>query len=221
MNKLRPEAEKLRDQGYSYPMIAKELGIARSTLSNWFKDRPFIPNKEAVERIKYGPIKSGARRHNIKVENIVRLKELGIQEIGDLSRRDLWMLGLGIYIGEGAKSTESVGIANSDPAVIAISIRWLKEICGLTAENFAIRLHLYPDNNLQESHLFWRRVTRLPESCFRTPYIDTRQNKRTSNRRKLPYGTADLRAIANGDSSKGAALFRRINGWMIGALKEV
>lgn len=221
MNKLRIQAEKLRESGYSYNMIKEKLGVSPSTQSYWFKDKPFTPNREVIERIKFGPIENGRRRHNERVKQINELREVGIKEIGRLNKRDLWMLGLGLYIGEGAKTTEMLRISNSDPSVIRISILWLKEICNLTNDNLSIRLHLYPDNDLSDSIKYWSNVTKLPLANFRKTHIDKRTNKINSRRGKLPYGTAHISVICKGDPSKGVKLYRRINGWMTGSLQEV
>ena len=221
MNSLRTEAEQLRDKGYSYNMIKQELGVPVSTMSYWFKDRPFTPNKKVIERIKYGPIKSGAVRHNLKVKEIERLRKIGAQEVGRLSDRDLWMLGIGLYIGEGSKTIESIRIINSDPAVIAIGIRWLKTVCLLSNENITIRLHLYPDNDEGHAIKFWQTVTELPLKNFRKTSTDVRTDKKASNRRKLPHGTAHISVVSNGDPNKGVKLFRRIDGWIFGVLNQV
>jgi len=221
MNGLRTQAEELRSLGYSYNMIREKLGVSVSTQSYWFKDKPFVPNKEVINRIKFGPIENGKRRHNERVNEINQLKELGMKEVGRLSKRDLWMLGLGLYIGEGAKTTEMLRISNSDPAVIKVSIRWLKEICNLTDDNLSLRLHLYPDNNLDTSMKYWQNITNLPASNFRKTHIDRRVNKIKSRRGKLPYGTVHISVISRGDPSKGVKLYRRINGWMSGGLKQI
>jgi len=221
MNSLRSKAEKLRDQGYSYNMITKALGVPISTMSYWFRDRPFIPNKEVIERIKYGPMKSGAARHNARVKEVQSLRERGISEVGKLSHRDLWMLGIGLYIGEGAKSIESVRIMNSDPRVISISIRWFKEVCGLTEENIVICMHLYPDSNVGDCMSYWQKITGLPASNFRKTQIDRRLNKRRAAEGKLPYGTVQLRIVTGGDPANGVILFRLIMGWIDGAMSQV
>lgn len=221
MNTLRTEAEKLRDGGYSYRMINDALGVPISTMSYWFRDRPFKPNRKVLNRIKYGPIKSGAKRHNQKVKDIERFKRIGSNELGKLSDRDLWMLGIGLYIGEGSKTIESIRIINSDPAVILVGIKWLKKACGLTDQNITIRLHLYPDNDEEKAKSFWQEVTGLPLKNFRKTSIDRRDNKKLSNRRKLPHGTAHISVVSHGDPRKGVMLFRRMNGWIYGALNQV
>ena len=148
-----------------------------------------------------------------------KLKSLGMAEVGTLSKRDLWMLGLGLYIGEGAKTIEAIRISNSDPAVITIAMRWLRECCSLSDENFSIRLHLYPDNDADDSTGYWQAVTGLPRERFMKIYTDHRENKKRSNRGRLPYGTAHLSVVCRGDSAKGVRLYRKLQGWMAGVLQ--
>lgn len=217
-NSPRELATELRNSGYSYNMISNRLGIAKSTLSNWFKDRPFTANIEVLKRIQYGPIKSGQLRHNRKVEEINKFKDLGMLELGGLSKRDLWLLGLGLYIGEGSKSHETIRIINSDPEVIRLAIRWFKECCNLNDENITIAIHLYPDNHIGESLQFWRKVTGLTLKNFRKTQIDQRKDKLKIKKTKLPYGTAHLMIISNGNPKNGVQLYRRINGWISQAL---
>lgn len=221
MNELRAKAEKMRDAGYSYRMISEALGVAKSTMNYWFKDRPFTPNDEVLKRIKAGPLKSGIIKHQKRLEETSSLKAAGIAEVGELSKRDLWMLGLGLYIGEGAKTIEAIRISNSDPAVLTVAIKWLRECCGLSDENFSIRLHLYPDNNVEDSILYWQAVTRLPRERFLKVHIDRRESKKQSNRGKLPYGTAHLSVVSRGDPNKGVRLYRKLCGWMAGALGQI
>lgn len=221
MHKLREEAEKMRAEGYSYNMIKDRLGISLGTMSYWFKDKPFSPNKEVIDRIKGGPGKEGVRRHNRRVKEIADLRALGIAELGELSQRDLWILGIGLYIGEGSKTTEAIRIVNSDPTVIRLAIKWFREGCGLADENLTVSLHLYPDNDIEKSKAYWQQVTQLPRDNFRWVSIDKRDNKRANAKGKLPYGTAHITVRANGNPENGVKLFRRINGWMTGALNQV
>lgn len=221
MHKLRPEAEKLREEGYSYKLIEEKLGISRATMSYWFKDKPFTPNEEVISRMRNGPAKVGIMRHNARIKEIEKQTDLGKKEIGRLSKRDLLLLGVGLYIGEGAKSSEIIRVSNSNPRVIKLAVLWLTESCGLSKENLTLRLHLYPDNDQTEAIEYWQGVTGLPEECLRKPTIDTRTNKQKAKVRKLPYGTAHITVVSNGDPEKGRKLFRKINGWMEGALNQV
>ena len=221
INLLKEKAIQLRDNGYSYSMINKDLSIAKSTLSNWFKERPFKPNLEVLKRIQYGPIKSAEKSHNKKVLEIEKLNKLGILEIGRLNKRELWILGLGLYIGEGTKTYENIRIINSDPAVIRLAIRWFKEICGTGNDNITVTLHIYPDNNIEECIKFWMKITGLPLKNFRKPQIDIRKDKSSIRKRKLLFGTAHINIICKGNSDYGVRLHRRIMGWISGVFLQV
>ena len=219
-NYFKDEAVKLRDRGYSYNMINRNLNIAKSTLSNWFKNRPFKPNKDVLERIQYGPIKSAQKSHNKKVLEIKELNRLGAKEIGKLNKRDLWILGVGLYIGEGTKTYENVRIINSDPNVIRLGLRWFREICNLRNTNITVTLHLYPDNNIKKSIKFWKKVTNLPLKNFRKIQIDARKNKSFLKSKKLPFGTAHINIICKGNPNYGVRLHRKIMGWISGVFSQ-
>jgi transcriptional regulator with XRE-family HTH domain len=221
MRKDRYLAEELRQQGYSYNLISEKLGISKSTLSNWLKDIPFLPNEEVLERVKSGPLKAGQIRHEQRLLGISNGLKSGLEQLGDISRRDLWMLGIGLYVGEGAKTIDSIRISNSDPLVIKVFIRWLKEICGLTNDNLTMRVHIYPDNDEKIVLKYWKEVTGLPYSNFRKTIVDKRQNKSTNFRSKLNYGTAHLSVVSKGDKEKGVVLYRKIQGWVTGAMNLV
>jgi hypothetical protein len=220
-NRQKEKAFELRKNGFSYNMITSELSVAKSTLSAWFKNEPFSPNKEVLKRIQYGPMKSAEKRHNKKVLEIETLKQKGKEEIGNLSKRDLWFLGLGLYIGEGSKTYETVRIINSDPTVIKLALKWFREVCNLDEENITIAIHLYPDNNKQKCLKFWSKTTDLPLKNFRKTQIDTRENKSNLKKRKLPYGTAHITIVSKGVAEKGVKLHRKISGWMYGALSQM
>ncbi|MCX6813477.1 MAG: helix-turn-helix domain containing protein, partial [Candidatus Azambacteria bacterium] len=127
MNPLKQNAIKLRKAGYSYSMISKELNVAKSTLSNWLTNIPFKPNKEVLKRVGKAKLKSALYKQKIKFENITRMKNEAAREVGEVSLRDLFMLGIGLYLGEGSKSHEEVRIASADPTIIKLGIKWLTE----------------------------------------------------------------------------------------------
>ena len=221
MNKRKEEAFFLRKKGYSYNMITDRLGISKSTLSYWFKEIPFIPNKQVIERIKRGPFKSGQIRHNQRVADIAKIKKLAKKELGMITRRDLWMLGLGLYIGEGSKAYETAQIINSDPAIIRLAIKWFNDICGIKDDHITIAMHLYPDNDKKECGNYWKKITGLSTKQFRKTIVDRRINKSSNKKRKLPFGTVRLSIISNGNSNFGVKLHRRIMGWIEGSLIQV
>ena len=196
-------------------MISERLGIAKSTLSNWLANIPFTPNQEVITRVGEAKLKSALYKQKLKFDDISKMRRVAAVDVGALSKRDIFMLGIGIYLGEGSKSLEEVKISNSNPAVLKLAIRWLMESTNLDISHFRITLHAYPDNDIANCIKFWSNQTGIPMSQFTKTIIDTRQNKSTLNKKKTPYGTAHLYIRSGGTLFPGVkSLHRKIMGWI-------
>ena len=218
---LKEKALVLRKSGWSYNIISQRLGISKSTLCNWLKDVPYKPNEEVAQRIKNGPVKSAIKRHNQKIEAIKHAKKIAASEVGQITERDLFMLGVGLYIGEGSKVYETVRIINSEPEVIKLAMNWFRVACGLKTDNFSIAIHLYPDTPKKEALKFWSSLTGIPIKQFGKTQIDTRDNKSRKKRRQLAHGTAHITIRCNGEKNKGVFLHRKIMGWIEEIYKQM
>ncbi len=211
---VKQKALGLRKEGYSYSYISKLTQIPKSTLSEWLTNIDYSPNKYTLDTIGKARTASGLKKHLIKVKSLDSAKIRAEKDIGKLSKRDLFMLGLGVYIGEGTKSFDSTRITNADPKIIKFSIRWLKEICGLETKNLRIRIHLYPDNDEEKCVNFWSKETGIPISQFLKSIVDRRNNKKVNKRGKLPFGTAHLSLVGFRDKRFGVNLHRLILAWI-------
>lgn len=206
---LKDKAIQLRGEGFSYNYIRSQVNVSKSTLSAWLKEIPFTPNNDFVTRVNKTHADIKDLRKKLKVESEREAEKLAFQDIGTMSERDLYMLGLGIYMGEGSKSV-GLRIVNSDPDIIRTGINWFKKIYGLGDENFKIRIHLYPDCNQEESIQFWSKVTGLSLSQFYPVTVDKRTEKRLRNSRKLLFGTAHVTILSCKRREFGVLLMRRI-----------
>ena len=217
---IHQEAIYYRKKGYSYNMISQKLGLAKSTLSDWLNEIPFTLNKEVIARIGEAKIKSARFKNEQKLKNIKEMRALAIKELGKLSKRDLWLLGLGLYWGEGEKSNESVGLMNSNSEIIKTMIEWFKMVCGANTENFTGTIHGYPDTDIKKETSYWSKVTGIPKNQFKKPQIDKRTNKLKIKKGKLPHGTLKLRIKSNGKKELGRSLHRKITGWIETSYKQ-
>ena len=130
-----------------------------------------------------------------------------------MSSRDLFMLGLGLHIGEGMKSARSTRFVNSNPAIMRLIIRWFIEALGLKKKNIKMRLRLYPDSDEVARITFWSSMTGISPKHFYKSVIDRRTNKRAIKVGKLPYGTAHLSVNSLGEKRFGVFLARKIMAW--------
>lgn len=215
----KSQAIKLRQEGHSYSYIQNEVGISKGTLNSWLSIIPYRPNKETIERIGKARAASALEKHQTKLDSLSVAYEQAIKDVGELSKRDIFMLGIALYIGEGSKTHDIIRVINSDPKIIRFAVKWFTEVCSLTKDNFRIRLHLYPDNNIKESLKFWSKETTIPISQFQKIQVDLRTDKKKTNKGKLPHGTAHLSVKSNGRRELGVFLARRIAGWIDVVLK--
>ncbi len=206
----KEEAIKLRKEGYAYSYISQKLSIAKSTLSIWLSGVSFIPNDWTKEMISQGQKKSIDYKRVDKARSINNALGYALEKVGNLSERDIFILGIGIYIGEGSKTGNMIRIVNSDPRIIQFAMKWFKTCFGLTNSNFKIRIHMYPDNNAKDVLDFWMKHLKLNKKHFHIPYTDIRLDKKPKKRNVLPFGTAHLSVVSNGDKNLGVLLQRKI-----------
>jgi hypothetical protein len=210
----REQAMELRQKGWSYNVIHDRLNISKSTLSHWLRDVPFTPNSTVLKRIQTGPARAGILNHQKRIDTTKETKKVALQEVGDISKRDLFMIGIGLYIGEGSKQYEDIRITNSDPRVIQLAMRWFRTICEVPEKNFFAVIHVYPDTSERTALTFWSKLTGIPFSQFGKAQIDLRPNKSQKKPRLLPYGTISIRVRACSSPKFGVLLHRRIIGWI-------
>lgn len=213
LHNSKEEAIRLRKGGYSYTYISEKTRASKSTLSNWLGRIPYRPNKETITMIGKARAASGLAKNRIKLESISLAQKDAKKDIGKLSNRDLFMAGLGLYIGEGSKSHNIVRITNSNHKIILFAIRWFNETLNVPLENFSLRIHMYPDSNEKEVHKFWARATGLSPGQFRKSQVDYREGKKISKKGQLPYGTAHLSVRSCGQKELGVFLARKIEAW--------
>lgn len=181
----------LRKKGQSYSQIKKELKVSKSTLSIWLKDYPLSKqrikelrdcNEQRIERY----------RETMRAKKEKRLSKFFCEQkklIFPLNKREIFIAGLFLYWGEGAKSrVASLCLANTDPSVINFFINWLK-ILGVQKENLRVHLHLYNDMKINQEIAFWSKITGLTTSQFNKPYIKKSLMKNINHKGAFGHGT--------------------------------
>jgi hypothetical protein len=211
--KPKEQALKLRTLGYSYSYIKEATGLSKSTLSYHLALVPYTPNKKTIATIGIARATAGLTKARQKKKSFTDAKKDALTDIGHLSQRDLFMLGLGVYIGEGSKTQDIIRVVNSDYRVLNLFMRWLCSL-GYSQKNFAIRIHLYPDSNITKAESYWALKTGLPQDQFQTACIDKRAYKDRKRSGIHIHGTAHITVRSNGDKRHGVTFSRRIGAWM-------
>lgn len=215
----RQHAFRLRRDGYSYSYIASQTGLSKSTLSDWLADVPYHPNEHTRLAIGRARAASGEKKTQIKQQSLLKARQEAENDINTLSKRDLFMFGIGLYLGEGSKTANVVRVVNSEVDVIRLAIAWFMSL-GVLKNQFGVTLHLYPDSNVKKCLQFWSEATTIPLGQFAKPQIDRRRNKKSNKAGKLPYGTAHLSVKSGGRKEFGVFFSRKILGWVDSAIKK-
>ena len=192
----RIKAIVLRKEGVSIKEIAKKLKVAKSSISLWVRDVILTKQQLKALKDKMNSFEVVEKRRVSRLYNEdAKRKAIMVQagkEIKNISQRDLQIIGLCLYLGEGSKAQRGAAkLANSDPAVIKIMMRYFREICHVPEKKFRAHIHTYSHLNVEEAESFWSKVSGIPRNQFYKTYSKpsiASKGKKDST----PYGTVDL-----------------------------
>ncbi len=191
MSKLSAlELSRLYTSGNSIADIANKLRISTHKVAYWMN--------------KYG-IKSRSRSEALYVKNNRNGDPFEIAEIDSKYKTDLLALAIGIFLGEGTKKqTYSVRVANSDPRIILIFMKFLKEICQVDVQKIKAWINLFDDKPYEQSLDYWSNRIKIPKNQFYAPVI--RPRKKGSYKNRSEYGTITI-LVSN------TKLLRQVKSW--------
>ena len=189
----KQRATDLRKQGKSYVEICSTLGVAKSTLSSWFKGVPF--SEEIRKSLVKASITQGTTRiialNKARGDTLRALYERAEVEAQleaiSLSKDPLFIASICAYWGEGDKATKNqIRITNTDPQMLQIFVAFLTKICGIPKDKLRLALFLYPDLDEDVCKEFWSKNVGI--STFHKTMILPSRHKT----RRLLYGTCTV-----------------------------
>ena len=226
MRSDKNKALKLRLQGRSYSEISKLLGMSKSTLSNWFTGLELSDSakarisKRVLIRSVLGLVNRNRMQTKVAEDRARETRNTSKSEVLNISKRELFLIGIALYWAEGYKrpitrngrvrTFHPVSFTNSDPNLVKVFLRFLREVCEVQEEKITADVRIYEHQN--EGYLldFWSKITNIPFTRFKKFYYGVsklNQNKRPYN--ILPYGTIQVRVNSTN-------LYHRIMGWIEG-----
>jgi hypothetical protein len=107
----------------------------------------------------------------------------------------LHLAGCMLYWAEGDKGRQAVRISNSDPQLLSLFVRFLRECYGAEIGRLSVSCNLFADhiNRQHEIEDFWLCILGLPRSCLRKSIVNVYSKYSQKKRRnKLPYGTCKV-----------------------------
>lgn len=219
--KEKLEALKLRRKGWSIGSIAKHLKVGKGSVSTWCSDLELT--KEQKNFLKQKMIKAGHRGRMIgaeinrkKKENTIAFyQESGKKDIGKLSKRDIFIMGVALYWAEGSRKNNRLAFVNSDPDMIVLMYKWFQVVMCVKKEEFMPRIFI---NEMHKPRItkvinFWSSLLNLPKRQFGNPVFLKMKQKKVYENYNSYFGVLALGV------SKGTNLKYRILG-LIDALKK-
>lgn len=212
---IKNQAIQFRKKGKSIYDIAKILGLKPTTISNWCRN--ILLTKKLRNKIdQQGKLKARTamliyteKLRKQRLERVQTNKKAGAEIVKNLSSRDLLMIGLGLYWGEGYKYENSeLGFTNSNLNIIKFYIRWL----GLFKVSKGDLIFRFTINNIFRSQervikQFWIRNLEVKENQFSaTTFIKTNLKKADVSNSKAYSGVLRVKV------RKGANLRDKIMG---------
>lgn len=108
-----------------------------------------------------------------------------------IADKKLKIAGIMLYWAEGTFIGNTVDFANSNPEMIKIFLKFLREICGVKKERLRVYLYAYQYHNIEELKAYWHNITKIPLPQFTKPYI--RKGNQNLSGRKLLHGLIHIR----------------------------
>jgi hypothetical protein len=175
--------------------IARVVGVAPSSVSLWVRDIPLTPDQLESLRQRNPAYNNQLRGASRNAER-GRAQRLAAQREGRARMRlgePLYVAGVMLYWAEGDKSSRNAArITNSDPEVLRLFMRFLRECFEVQDERMSVTCNLFADHLATQRAIeqFWLDTLDLPRArlckSFVNVYSKYSQKKRTN---KLPYGT--------------------------------
>lgn len=185
----RTRAIELRQQGKSYREIEHDLGIARSTLSTWLRNieisveqRKKLHEKwrQGVERGRQLGSKTNmlAKRQRLaNIDSTVKRDLLNRQ----FTDKELEMLFIGLYLGDGFKIEGRVGLGNADPGIVLMFVVLIELLYGIPRNKLKVQIFARVDQDENELIRYWGNFLSLRSNQFYKTQFDSRTSAKTTN----------------------------------------
>ncbi|MFE4990281.1 hypothetical protein ACFRH4_02850 [Streptomyces mirabilis] len=213
---LRDKARELRLQGWTYDQIQMELGCSKSSISLWVRDLPTPERKKRTREEASAIAKRGWEvTMRLREEERQQTKQAAACEIGKMSGRELFLVGVGLYWAEGSKSKphlpqERATFINSDPHMIEVYLAWLR-LLGVSADRLRFHVHIHESGDVEGAERFWAELVGGNAAAFGRTSLKKHNPK--TNRRNIGQ---DYRGCLVVRVLQSADLYRRIEGWWYG-----
>lgn len=217
----KEEAIALRKAGYSYNQIRKRVSVSKSTLSLWLRSIGLAKRRlqEFTEQRRINQLKAVRIWHEKCVSKKEEIIRTAAREIDTISDRELWLIGIALYWGEGNKErTRStlVKFSNMDPHMIILFKKWLTTILHIPLNMLQYTLSIHERSpNIHEALAYWAEFLDVPVNEISVSY-----KKHNSSPKRKNIGVY-YRGLIRVTVYRSTDLNRKIQGWINGIASHI
>lgn len=227
-------AVELRKKGLSYSEIENSLNVPRSTIAYWLKGTEL--SEEQTEKLRARRSQTAkanvAKRTSRILHETEEIKNSSSKEIGGITKRELWLMGIMLYwrerflSGNDSDLRKGVRFTSSDPELIKFFLKWLQEIGRIGDEELLFDVFIRKDkkNSLDEARNFWSSLTGFSRGHFSRVYFYSsagtrkrraRDGQANDIKKRSEHGLLRIRVKAS------SMLARQMAGWVDGVKKRL
>ncbi|EKD80470.1 MAG: hypothetical protein ACD_40C00082G0002 [uncultured bacterium] len=194
-------AREMRRNGKSIREIAKVLDVSKSSVSLWCRDIILTPEQIKIliendsDGAIRGRIKSWELHKTERQERVNKYGNIGSRKVGQISKRDLLLVGVALYWAEGSKTGRRIIFVNSDPGMIFLFIRWMRECFDIQMVDFSCRVQINESHahRIGEIEEYWVSITGVPLSQFTKPNLIHAVSKKHYDSPNSYYGVLAIK----------------------------
>lgn len=191
---LQKEACLLRQQGMSVKSIARKLNVSQSSVSLWVRGIELsTEQKQELDnrRRRFGSYNAGARANSDRNKQL----RLTYQQKGRLRAKEmnpLHLTGCMLYWAEGAKTRNGIYFVNSDPNMVVLFMKFIREELNVANIDIALRIHCHTSVSTEIARIeqYWVDLLGLAPSNVKKTYIKAGGDGRKNI---LQNGVCDIR----------------------------
>lgn len=222
----KKEAIRLRKSGQTYREILSKIPVAKSTLSLWLREVSLAKKQNQIlsqKKLLSGK-RGGLAKKNQRIERSTAIFSKALNDIGIVSRRELFLIGLTLYWAEGAKEKSyrpgsGFAFGNMDPKMIEVIIVWLERVCNIPKNVLVYELYIHKSHKSQVSTIvkYWENTLGLKKGSITRVYFKNNQSSSTNRKNIGPEYRGLIRIKVN----QSSILVRQIAGWINGIYAEI
>lgn len=212
------QARELRRTGQSIKSIARDLDVSQGSVSLWCRDIILsVEQLQILERNYKDPnygkrLQNSLKQQGIRIEKTKRLKKEGVEEVGNLSSRELLLVGIALYWAEGYKKDSQVGLGSSDPKMMQLYVKWLKDCFGYTISDLMFRVTANESHEYRIDEIvnYWADLFQIDKSIFQKSFYQKAKWQKVYEHPEEYFGVLRIRVRKSSD------FLRKIHGYIEG-----